>query len=677
MFFSKRFQTRHIKMRKYVIIFFIVFAITIEFPVKSLSISDGRELITIRELNQMISNIEDQEKKAQFLGKLGNLYLKIQEPEKALKAYRESDQNHPSQFAKVGKIQSLKQIIQKTTEELALIKETNGTMLTATSMRNLEKLVKKEEQAKLDEQTQQIAELKTLINNVIKNGNQRQKIIAILAGQETKLLEINWKKLINDIDNLPNPKPYLIQLAKQNPEATKEIIKTPQSSIEIQLLSNFYYQKGNLEKARTLAYQSFNKQKEKGYSIFWLIGKIENDKGNLETAVAYYKRAERKIKEQKFSLIQRKQIEGFYREFLKLLIKQERFKEALKVNKQLKIRGLENYLGFPCAFLDNQNIKHPSNQDLIINTIIFDEETHVIAQYPDQQIKHYTINLSQKELNLLSQEWQKDIYNILEPLSDQTRGKRLYKLLIEPLEIKNQNIRKLIFNNDKILRNIPMAALYDGNKYLIEKYEISLTLGLSLSQGQFNQKSLDALLVGISKPKKGIPLPNVKMEIQEISKLIKDQTLMNQQFTTESFVKQLEKSDYNTLHIASHGIFGGTSDTSFLLAYDRALSITELITILSNNQINLLVLSACESATGNSRSLLGMAGIGTQIGIKTTIGTLWTLQDSKETVEIMTAFYQGIIEGDSESKALAVSIIKQIEKNTHISNWASPVIIEN
>lgn len=665
-------------MAKYLIIFLIAIAITIATPVKSssLNLDEGREYLTIRELNRMIPNLEDQEEKAQFLGQLGNLYLRTQNPKKALEAYTKSDQNHSSQSAKIGKIQSLKQIIQERTEELALIEERNGTMVTATSTRNLQELVEKEKQTKLDKQTQQVTSLRTIIDKVIQNGNPRQKIIATLVGQETNLLEINIEALTVQIQNLPNPEPYLVQLARQNPEATEQIIKTPKLSEAIELLSRYYFQQGDLEKAKALAYQSFNKPTEKNYSILWLIAKIEEVKGNLGTAIAYYNRAEREIKKQQFSLVKRKEFEMFYREYLKLLIKQKKFQEALKVNKQLKIRGLENYLGFPCPFLDQPNIKRPSNtHELIVNTIILEDTTHVLAQYPNQTIKHYTISLSQEELNTLIKKWQEDIFNVLKPNGDQERGKILYQLLIKPLELKN--VKKLIFNNDGILRNIPMAALYDGDKYLIEKYEISSTLGLNINQRQLEQNVKEALLLGISNPKEGIVLPNVKTEIQKISRLIKDQTLINEQFTTESLIKELKNNNYDTLHIASHGIFGGTSDTSFILAYDRALSVTELITILSNNQINLLVLSACETATGNSRSVLGMAGIGTQTGIKTTIGTLWALQDSKETAGIMSHFYQGINQGHSASKALQNSITQQIENNTQISNWASPVIIEN
>ncbi|WP_255353125.1 CHAT domain-containing protein [Planktothricoides raciborskii] len=58
----------------------------------------------------------------------------------------------------------------------------------------------------------------------------------------------------------------------------------------------------------------------------------------------------------------------------------------------------------------------------------------------------------------------------------------MYDWLIQPAEadLNRNQTQNLVFVLDVFLRSLPMAALYDGQQYLIEKYSLALSPGLKL-----------------------------------------------------------------------------------------------------------------------------------------------------------------------------------------------------
>ncbi|MEL6928832.1 MAG: CHAT domain-containing protein [Cyanobacteria bacterium J06600_6] len=251
-----------------------------------------------------------------------------------------------------------------------------------------------------------------------------------------------------------------------------------------------------------------------------------------------------------------------------------------------------------------------------------------------------------------------------------------YELILKPFEaeLEKVNPQVLVFIHDGILRNLPMAALYDGEKFLAQKWANVSSIGLNFTSIAKKQEDFEALVFGLEDSPAGwLRLENVKQEVTFVRDLLGGEKFLNSQFTVNNLSNQLEENNYSVVHLATHGYFGGTSETSFILAYDRKVSAAKLEEILlkSDRVIELLVLSACETAVGNERSLLGLAGIAARSGVASTLGSLWQVQDDQQS-ETIEGFYTQI-KMNNVNKAIALQQvqIEKIKNLAHPQQWAA------
>ena len=214
-------------------------------------------------------------------------------------------------------------------------------------------------------------------------------------------------------------------------------------------------------------------------------------------------------------------------------------------------------------------------------------------------------------------------------------------------------VKTLVFVLDGALRNIPMAVLYDDRQkqYLIEKYAIALTPGLQLLDPKPLQRELYALTAGVSERRQiagreFAPLENVRLELKQIeSEIPRSKELFNQTFTKENLQAQINSATYSVVHLATHGEISSDAEETFILTWKELLKVKDFDRLLrmdSQNQskaIELLVLSACQTAVGDKRAALGLAGIAVRAGARSTLATLWSVDD-RSTAEIMSRFYQ-------------------------------------
>ena len=181
-----------------------------------------------------------------------------------------------------------------------------------------------------------------------------------------------------------------------------------------------------------------------------------------------------------------------------------------------------------------------------------------------------------------------------------------------------------------------------------------------------------------------LALPGVKGEIEALGKLTRNQTLFNQEFTLAALQRQLTVENHGVVHIASHGFFGGTADTSFIMAFDDVLTMDGLQSLLRSetlqkNPIELLTLSACETAEGDDRSPLGMSGAALKARAGSVLGSLWPVSDEAAKA-MMQTFYQGLSsEGLTKIKALQKAQRQMIDSTDmqHPFFWAPFVLIGN
>lgn len=184
--------------------------------------------------------------------------------------------------------------------------------------------------------------------------------------------------------------------------------------------------------------------------------------------------------------------------------------------------------------------------------------------------------------------------------------------------------------------------------------------------------------------KSRLALPGVKDEIRSLRDILEGTSLLNQDFTVGRFINEGESGEYQIVHIASHGVFGGSSDTSFIMAHDDILSMDALQVMLraekfQKNPIELLSLSACQTAEGNDRSPLGISGAAIKARAKSVLGTLWPVEDNAAR-SIMESLYSGLTVGKlSKTEALRQAQINLIRspETAHPFFWAPFVLIGN
>ena len=433
------------------------------------------------------------------------------------------------------------------------------------------------------------------------------------------------------------------------------------------------------------------------YQWYWQKGRIYTAQGQTETAISHYNQAITSLQKIRGELARStdeqldfsRNIEPVYRELLQLLLDfptKQRIEQALEIRDLLQLSELENFFGDDCLeLLSGQDKLLPSKYGLIY-TIILPEATHVIFKQ-GQQSTSVKIDITQSQLEALVKQWRYSLEDLTEE-KYWSLSRKMYDLLIQPIksELKILPPDTLIFINDGILKNVPMAALYDGQKFLVEEYSLSISLSLNL--GIRDNKPLlpktNLLAFGLSEQTvHGPALPYVKQEIQLISEFIEVEQFIDSEFTPDTVEKELVNDNFLLIHFATHSNFGGTFEDSFLTTYQGLVNLRDLTRILNQRQIKfpdnpiyLLVLSACETAAGNKRTTLGLAGVAIRSGVQNVIGSLWSVND-QASVYLIEKLYQSLIsEGLSPDAALRQAQIKMIREGIfHPALWSSLISI--
>ncbi|MEQ8963946.1 MAG: CHAT domain-containing protein [Coleofasciculus sp. C2-GNP5-27] len=239
-----------------------------------------------------------------------------------------------------------------------------------------------------------------------------------------------------------------------------------------------------------------------------------------------------------------------------------------------------------------------------------------------------------------------------------TPAQQLYNWIIAPLEseLEALGIDTLIFCMDSGLRTIPMAALHDGNEYLVEKYSIGSIPSISLTNKRYNPiKNAKVLGMGASKFPDLSPLPAVPKELQMITQdLWSGQAFLNEEFTLNNLKQQ--RQQFGIIHLATHADFRPNEPNhSYIQLGDEKLRLNQLRQIGWNQppQVELLVLSSCRTAIGDVNAELGFAGLAVNAGVKSALASLWYVSDGS-TLALMSEFYRQLSQPDVTIKAEAL-----------------------
>jgi CHAT domain-containing protein len=267
-------------------------------------------------------------------------------------------------------------------------------------------------------------------------------------------------------------------------------------------------------------------------------------------------------------------------------------------------------------------------------------------------------------------------------------AQQLYDWLIRPLEpaLASTTIDTLVFVPDGPLRTIPMAALHDGQQFLIRKYAIATTPGLKLTDPRpLPRGNTRMLAVGLTEAVQGFSaLPYVASELETLQGLYGAEVLLNQRFLLPSVEKELQEKPFSIVHIASHGQFDSDVANTFVLTFDDKLTMDRLEQMVGRlrfreDALELLTLSACQTAAGDDRAALGLAGVAIKAGARSALATLWFIDD-QASAELVTEFYRQLQNPAlSRARALQQAQLKLLSNSRyeHPTYWAPFLLLNN
>ncbi|WP_322742723.1 CHAT domain-containing protein [Synechocystis salina] len=244
-------------------------------------------------------------------------------------------------------------------------------------------------------------------------------------------------------------------------------------------------------------------------------------------------------------------------------------------------------------------------------------------------------------------------------------GKKLYDWLIAPVadELKANAIDTLIFCVGPKLRSLPFAALYDGEQFLAEKYAITRIPGFNLTEWSPTDLSqANILAMGSSEFSDAEPLPGVALEIANITpQPWPGVAMLNQKFTVKNLQAARQEQPFALVHLATHAEFNaGSPADSYIQFVNSRLNLKEIRNLQwQDPPVDLLVLSACTTALGNTQAELGFVGLALQSGVKSALGSLWRVSDLG-TMALMSEFYWQLKANSFKAKALQEAQIKMI-----------------
>jgi CHAT domain-containing protein len=404
---------------------------------------------------------------------------------------------------------------------------------------------------------------------------------------------------------------------------------------------------------------------------------------------------------------------------------QARLASALRLTEQAHQAELQDYLGDRCSV---ESVR-PSGTEAVapgvalIYPIVLKDRLEVIVRTHDALL-HHAAPVSAAALAAEIQSFRSALLDV--GSSDYLQSaQRLHAWLIAPFAaaLAQAGVHALVIVPDGYLRLIPFAALHDGQEFLAQRYWISTVTGMSMTEPAApRRKRSESLFVGLSMPgpvvdrllalgfnggagpsgsadrralqdsgaepppavslatreltlRSQLALPGVQTEIQDLVPLRRSVWLLNDQFTVERFEHEVQSGNYSVVHIASHSFFGGNAGESFLLAYDNVIRIDQLQQLIAVNDsseagIDLLTLSACDTATGDERAPLGFAGAAIKARARSVLGSLWPVNDTA-TQQFMELFYGGLAQhGKSQAFTEAQRALMKSTQFAHPYFWA-------
>ena len=428
---------------------------------------------------------------------------------------------------------------------------------------------------------------------------------------------------------------------------------------------------------------------------------------------------------------------------------QQTISSAITKMEAIKTADLQNYFLERCNIGKQGDVNDWQNQSFkgvaVVYPVLLPDRVEILIKSADRILrKKVGVPVSQ-----IASYADQLAYTLRNGKDYRIPSRQLYEWLFRPIEkdLETLNPDILLYVPDRSIRSIPLAALHDGNQFVVSKYAVVTLPGIDI--GIFHDKPVvssrsEILIAGISVPDgpsidqlpralisgfsgddvvamqenekatalaaltiaediaaessneqpkaaftgrdvliEKLSLPGVEREVTTIGNAFPSQILLNQSFTAGALESGIQSGGYPQVHIASHGYFGKNARESFIMAYDKNLNLIDFEGLLQSKQlkqspIDLLTLSACETATGDDRVLLGFSGLAIKSNALSAIGTLWA-SDDQATLEFMTRFYKQIGNAIPKAQAMRQAQLAMLdsEEFRHPYFWSPFVLIGN
>ncbi|QIZ71549.1 CHAT domain-containing protein [Oxynema aestuarii] len=523
--------------------------------------------------------------------------------------------------------------------------------------------------------------------------------------------------LLQGQQNAPSAQPLLdradyeplARLLAQGVREARDLGDVRAESFALGQFGKLYFQGGQVDRARELTTRALALAAQVNaadLSARWQtqLGEIFKTDNDLPEAIAAYREAVATLQSLRADLVGidpdvqfsfQESVEPVYRELVGLLLasnpSQDDLKQARDTIEALQLAELDNFFREACLDTESVEIDRIDPTAAAIYPIILRDRLEVILSIPGEPLAHYATPLTGEQVETTLDE----LLETLNPFFDDRDRLRLsqqvYDWLIRPARdrLDAANIKTLVFVLDGAFRNLPMSVLYDGEQYLVETYAIAVTPGFQLfAPRAISAVDLKALTGGLTEARQGFAaLPAVKREVEEIASELPTKIYLDRDFTAKNLQDRIQSSSFPIVHLATHGQFSSNPEETFILTWDGKIQVREFEALLHSNRsevlnpVELLILSACQTAAGDKRAALGLAGVAVRSGAGSTLATLWSVKD-ESTAELMANFYDRLGDrtvpiGKAEALRQAqLSLLKE-EKYRHPFYWAPFVLVGN
>jgi CHAT domain-containing protein len=543
-----------------------------------------------------------------------------------------------------------------------------------------------------------------------------QHVQALPTDRSSIAARINLAQSLTKLRPIADPLPIAQLLATAAAQA-KALSDPRAESFAWGNLGQLYEQTGQLPAARQLTHRALRlaqsiEAADVAYLWQWQLGRVLKAEGDRPAAIAAYRQAVATLTrvrrdlvaaapDQQFSF--RDAIDPIHRELVTLLLEAESAApgtDALQLARSAieALQGAElvNFFREDCLVAVPEQIDRVDPTAAVFYPILLPDRLAVIVSLPGQPLRSYATpvqtRLTAEKLDAIATQLRLSLQQGNTPESEfLPPAQQLYDWLIRPVQadLQAQSIKTLVFVLDGALRNLPMAVLHDGQQYLVQRYSIALTPGLQLLSSQpLKQRRLTALIAGLTQARSGFAaLPNVQTELQAVqSHITNSQVLLDNRFTHRDLQASLHGQPAAIVHLATHGQFSSQLDNTFILTWDDRLDTNQLRRLLqthltADQPLELLMLSACETAAGDSRAALGLAGVAVRSGARSTIATLWQVNDAASAQLVEQFYHQLPRSGISKAEALRQAQISLLQSPTadyhHPYYWAAYVLVGN